>query len=277
MDADFSSAREITASGIVMGYLVDDSRETAFRWRAGRLEVLSGVDVARPRAVHEAGQVLVLGESPAGDGDRVYVWEPGGSATALSPELAATPVDLAEDGTVVGDLAAPGGTRAALWRDGVPQVLLPDGTESWLAPEGAVNARREVAGTARSDGRVRAFVWRDGQVRYLDLPGDAVSTAVDINERGQVLVQGASSELLLWEPDGSVRTLSADPAVTVDPDALDDRGRVVGALFEDDVATRYPAFVDQRGCAPAAGPGRSHRQRRRREPPRRDGRLGGPG
>lgn len=88
-----------------------------------------------------------------------------------------------------------------------------------------------VVGTTDIDGVSLPFRWRDGRAEVWPARGADYTTLVDVNERGQVLVQelrwAGPRSVLVWQPDGTV--------VQVAPEApwwsaygISDDGTVVG-------------------------------------------------
>ena len=78
-----------------------------------------------------------------------------------------------------------------------------------------------VEGIARS----RAFLWKDGRMRALRMPGcDPISPNV-INARGDI-VGMCGGHVILWESDGVIHRVWGPVAVT----AINERGQIIGAV-----------------------------------------------
>jgi len=96
----------------------------------------------------------------------------------------------------------------------------------------SINNLGQVAGQAdTAEGRRRAFLWEDGTMQNLGLCGGtelAYSVAADINNLGQVIVNGSNSSCL-WE-NGQMRFLPAlNPGRAADAKAINDAGQIVGS------------------------------------------------
>jgi probable HAF family extracellular repeat protein len=176
-----------------------------------------------PSAVNERGQValtrLWTGPLPCG-----AMWQIGGTVTELGPcRFIEGTIDINRRGQVLGFIAGSAGIGTSyLWHDGqrneIPSLILGDlsdrgdavgstiypyravlwhdGTTVDLGSLGgssvalAVNEHRQVVGhSTTADGESHAVLWQDGQVIDLGaLAGaETSSTAVDINDRGQIL------------------------------------------------------------------------------------------
>lgn len=138
-----------------------------------------------------------------------------------------------------------------------------------VVPGGAAAAHRIsesgfVTGDVTLDGgAMRPFRWLDGAAEVLT-DVDVDSSAVDVNEAGEVLVQtyrpDGTAGALLWEPDGTVVDLAPEPLEAYGWD-LDDAGRVAlnlidpgewqthAAVWQDGVLAR----LDDRGGASYVG------------------------
>jgi probable HAF family extracellular repeat protein len=144
--------------------------------------------------------------------------------------------------------------HAVLWEDGVPTDLGNFGGVAWNTPT-AINNRSQVAGFSDFPGdqagglNSHAFLWskQNGLEDLKTLPGDAISLAFGINDRGQVVGQsiGANgSRAFLWE-DGVMKDLNdlvppGTPVLFFAND-VDDRGQIVGGAL--DAAGNSLAFI----------------------------------
>ncbi len=103
---------------------------------------------------------------------------------------------ISDAGDIVGSWSDVNGTFAVLWRDGraidVHADLRQPHSEAL-----DVNDAGQVTGWMNYDSPI-AFVWQEGQVVELPVPGGTTSRGRAINNRGQVLVWG-----LIPRPDGS--------------------------------------------------------------------------
>ena len=69
-----------------------------------------------------------------------------------------------------------------------------------------VNDRGEVVGTLSAGSSIRAFVWRDGGMKFLDVPGASSTFARGINERGDIVGHAefpfpGGSRAVIWTND----------------------------------------------------------------------------
>ena len=133
-------------------------------------------------------------------------------------------------------LAIPASAAAA-----APQWRLVDLGLSTNSRAHAINARGDIVGEDNG----RAFLWRNGQVTYLDDEGAGYSVATDINNRGDVVGHRWPGGAFLWR-DGMITDLGADFAW-----AINDHGEVVGDasgnayIWRDGVATRLDNLPGQ--------------------------------
>ncbi|WP_315094896.1 hypothetical protein [uncultured Cellulomonas sp.] len=236
----------VTDSGVVVGGAIHEGSMSAFRWRDGLTEVLTGYSWSQPWAVNEAGQVLL--NVSVDNASRPFVWEVDGEAVdILGPGRSGGAGGINDHG-VAAVTIVPSGVgeveSVATWDDGVLRTLSSPGVPSSSATGDAINNRGEVAGSTWVDGLPRAVVWRDGAVTALELPGGSGSIGLSINERGQVLVALLDDRFGVWEADGRFRELSAG----FTPIELDDRGVVTGFLRSPPMTGNpVPAVAHDRG------------------------------
>ena len=99
-------------------------------------------------------------------------------------------------------------------------------------------------------GRYHGYVWERGRFTTIDVPGTAGTSALDINNRGQVtgLTGDATApDGFLWDR-GRVTTFDAPGATITFAAGLDDRGQVVGFSTNDLNSTSISGFLrDARG------------------------------
>jgi probable HAF family extracellular repeat protein len=135
---------------------------------------------------------------------------------------------------------------AVLWDDG---KIIPLGTLGGLFGFAlAINERGQVTGAARTAaGLLHAFLWEEdsGMIDLGTLPGDTGSTGRGINNRGQVVGQGAGASFghcglhvpqpplptraLMWGDDGTITDLGALGGIFAVGKSINDHGVVVGA------------------------------------------------
>jgi probable HAF family extracellular repeat protein len=122
------------------------------------------------------------------------------------------------------------------WQNGdMVEIALNAG--GFYQPFPKINARGQVVGL-RWDGvsMFRGFVWQDGELTDIILPGDELSIASDINARGQVVGGsgvGGYYRAFLWE-EGRITDLGAFPGTSCFATAINERGQVVGHCWTSD-------------------------------------------
>lgn len=199
---------------------------------------------------------------------RPVVWGPGGNQAKELPLIggdtsgAATAIN--HRGQIVGisgicDQAVGRYTakHAVLWDDGELTDLGNLGAELWITPM-AINQQGEVAGFGATDSSdldgdfLRAFVWtRKSGIKRIDpLPGDVLSQATGINERGQVVGSSCNASGacrgFLWQ-DNVIKNLNSlvPPefnGLIINAQDINDRGEITGRAFNP-VTGRITAFV----------------------------------
>ncbi|MBN1237781.1 MAG: hypothetical protein JXB36_04725 [Gammaproteobacteria bacterium] len=190
----FSAGLAINDGGEFVGYYTRDFESHAFLYSDGRLldlapaSVVSYIEPFR-RSINSAGHVAGM-YRPAGS-NRAFLYRDGGAVDlgTLGGEFSSA-FALNDASEVAGSsTTAEGDTHAFLYSDGTMHDL---GTLGGAFSVGyAVNEAGEVIGNSRDaeGGGLRAFVYRNGSMRELDLGGFGAleSFAVDVNEHGQVI------------------------------------------------------------------------------------------
>lgn len=185
--------------------------------------------------INNAGQVVGLSEVQTADGVvyHAFLWQHG-TMTDLGPPEGSRDsyaYGINERGDIVGAITSWNGDwRPVLWRDGVLVTLeLPPDAVSGAA--WAINNRGQVAGDANfPDGNTHPVFWHQGKIRDVGLPpspGGSYAPARDVNNRGQLLVEGSSG--YLWKAGTWTELLPLSSSFgTSLVTALNDRGQVVG-------------------------------------------------
>ncbi len=183
-----------------------------------------------------------------------YPGDPDGAATAINSEGEVVGISGLCD-VAVGALTA---EHALLWKNGQVFNLGSLGGKGWNTPM-AINNRGDIVGFSDLAGDVsggqlnanfHAFLWTREAGRMIDLgtlPGDSLSEALDVNDRGQIVgVSYPSTHAFLWQngkmwdlnsfiPPGSSLVLLA-----------------AGGINEAGVITGQACVIADGGC-PAAG------------------------
>jgi len=153
------------------------------------------------------------------------------------------------------------------------QVLLADDSGPYLWQNGtytklsllptALNNKGQVAGTVFDESDAEGFspyhasLWQNGTLTMLgELPGDGLSTVIDVNDAGEVIgVSYASSDHNAVHPRGFIwrngvmtdlGTLGGSEVYTF-PTAINDRGQVVGESVAGATIFERHAFLWQKG------------------------------
>jgi probable HAF family extracellular repeat protein len=261
-----------------------------FVWQWGEmsaLPTLGGYD-GFASAVNNAGEIVGWAENkihdstcaPPPNGTQVLqfeavLWEPGTHHIQELPPLHGDPDGAAtainEKGQIVGisgtcDVAvgAYSAKHALLWEDGRVINLPTLGGAGWNTPI-AINNRGEIAGFADLPGDIsggvltpnfHAVLWtKDHAIHDLGtLPGDSISEATGINDRGQIVgVSFPSSHAFIWQ-DGVMTDLNSlipsdSPLELISTGDIDDRGEITGqACVKSSCSADQPAFLAIPDC-----------------------------
>ena len=186
------------------------------------------------------GHGTVVGStlSLATDKYRGFVWRPGRAPVDIG-DLGggwASPVQITDDGTVVGYSDSTEGARMFRWRDGRMTDLGTLGGANTYPPYppaqlDLVNDRGHVTGSSEiAAGVEHAFLWRNGRMRDLGTLGGAESHGFGINEDGDVVgvsnTAAGEQHAFLWR-DGRMYDLdggAGDSFAAV----VNDRGQILG-------------------------------------------------
>lgn len=184
-----SQVRAINAAGAAVGTSADSAGTwQAFLWEGGEMRSLPPMQEAD--AINDAGEVL---GRMLDDQLRIHVaiWQD--DSVRLLPTLGSLGrysqgYDISETGIVAGfSEAAPGDSRAVLWRQGEIVELGTLGGPTSVAT--GINERGTVVGWSTTvDGGSRAFVWDEASgIRPLAGIQDIPSAATDITESGVIV------------------------------------------------------------------------------------------
>ena len=188
----------------------------AFLWEAGVMSGFGPDTSTYAYDINDAGQIAGWVYNSYAGNPRAFFREPGGDVQELGTlgdnESRASAINAS--GHVVGWAGqAPGVEYAFVWKDGVMTSLGALGgfvKDMYRSPESSaadINDLGQVVGSSYTDvdWQRHAFLWQDGHMTDLGaLPGGDYSSALGINNRGQVV--GHSSRAFLWD-DGTMYKL----------------------------------------------------------------------
>lgn len=186
----------------------------------------------------EAGRVALNLTDPGEWQTHAAVWQDG-TLTRLDDRGGASYVGeagaLNGRGDVVGTVVTDAGSRAVVWRDGVPDdLVLPLAAESFA--EG-VNEHGDVLGSVQKDAQTRAVVWEKGRLmRYLVHGQVERQRFYDLNERGVAVGSVGDARESMQAALADRRTTAYLPTLggpTGSAYAVNDDGLVVGATTLD--------------------------------------------
>jgi probable HAF family extracellular repeat protein len=237
-----------------------------FLWQDGAMTALPtlGGNNGFATGVNNRGQIVGWAENATHDATCVspqvlqfeaVVWGPRKGQMRELPPLAADQDGAAtainDKSQVVGisgicqnAVGALSAKHALLWENGIPTAIGNLGGAGWNTPMD-INNRGQVVGFSDLPGdenaanpNFHAFLWtKEGGIQDLKtLPRDAISEALGINERGQVVGLSftagfASSRAFIWQ-DGAMRDLNTlvppSPWVLIDAQDINNRGEIVG-------------------------------------------------
>jgi probable HAF family extracellular repeat protein len=149
--------------------------------------------------------------------------------------------------------------RAFLWADGnftflnIPGVLVVGRNRESMG----LNDRGQVVGTFQSQGVNHGFLYDNGVVTQIDVPGAKSTFASGINNRGEIVGTYHDAfdvtHAYLRQPDGTITQIDAPNAAGIAGVRLNDRSDIVGMF--NDAGGRFSGFVwSQSGASTASLP-----------------------
>lgn len=178
----------------------------AFRWEAGNITDLGEGEYSAALAINNRGQIV--GMSYVGMYIHAFLWYEGTMTDlgTLPNGRSSIARSINERGQIVGEIRVPEPgfedpvPHAVWWDNGTITDL---GARSWA---NGINNVGQIVGTSffESSGQSHAFLWENGRMVDLGtLPGATGSTAVAINDNGQVVGSSATSSgpwhAVLWK------------------------------------------------------------------------------
>ena len=258
-DTGWNEGRDINSAGLMAGWTQTAANviPMAFAWRDGiRVDLGTfGGDRSEAWALNEAGQIVGMAETAAGERHAALWTVPCFPATADCP---VTAQDLGTLGGIWGEALAINGagqvvgwafnavplTRAFLWEAGLMTELdTLGGPYSWAYD---INDSGQIAGAASiDDSTIHAALWVDGTAIDLGTLGGPSSRAWAINNHGAVVGgsdrdfagQPGQQRAFIWEGDALVDLTdrivgSAADRPIVRAHDINDRGQVVALRVE---------------------------------------------
>ena len=236
-----SIAYDINSAGQVVGTTVGEVDHFPFFWENGVMTDLGDVFTpydwsAEAAAINSGGQVVGSADNSGPGGQSAWLWDRG-VLTILEPD---DHYSRANDVNAAGQVVGVYESRAALWESGSRIDLgTLGGTRS--AAFGIDPAGRVVGGSDRATGEPHAFLWENGVMTDLNIPGNA-STARSINATGQVVgtvSRNGVTHGFLWEKGATI-----DLGEVLDVDDINAAGQVVGTR---EVKGMRHAFIWEQG------------------------------
>jgi probable HAF family extracellular repeat protein len=216
LGGSFSAAFDINNRSEVVGYSATaDNALHAFIWRDGRMTDLGAPDDGSSvaEAINDNGEVV--GVNDGSRGLRAFLWR----HDTMTDLGAFRPYDINDRGEVVGESTVGEVYNAVLWRDG--RMVRLGGNLSATA----TNDRGQVAGFAHDV--PSAYLWDQGRFTRIDKPeGGTDIQAMGLNNRGAV-VGFTDLGAFLWERGQLITLPSLTGSITSALD-INESGQIVG-------------------------------------------------
>jgi probable HAF family extracellular repeat protein len=191
-------------------------------------------------ALNDRGELLGIAWTQTFSEQRPFLFSNG--SVALLPGGGAHAYSIGKSGAISGEAVMPGTehSQAVLWKD---KDLRPLGPCCNRSARG-MNTLGQVVGDLYDDhGRYHAYLWTKATGMREIGPANAYSSAIAINERGHVILQGFPGVFLYTGKEG-LSKLTLSPKFPSQPRAMNDCDVVVGSFGPSSDANR--AFVWER-------------------------------
>jgi probable HAF family extracellular repeat protein len=250
----------------------------SFVWHNGRRTLIPtlGGNNGNVAKINNRGRVLAFAETSTQDPaclfpqvlrHEAFIWHPQSGEIDRLPPLAGDSVSAAfdmNDAEHAVGLSGPCGNQmednttarhAVLWKDGQPTDLGNLGGGTIFNVAFSVNNRDQVVGLSFLPGNttVHGFLWTedDGMRDLGTLPGDSLSFAGPINNKGQVGITSCdvnnNCRAAIWQ-DGVMTDLNTliapgSPLFLVGTGWINDRGEIVAAAFDQSTGATVPVLL----------------------------------
>ena len=231
-----SGANGINASGVIVGsYRVTNLR--ACVWDGNVLTELPVPPGARDTVAHSINDAgLIVGSyTDASLDTHVCIWQGGNLVYPVKPMGAtySAAFSVGNNGTFVGNYQSAGGNRACQWGNAalVEVLPLPQGTTD--SDVSGINNVGVAVGSAHSSMSLgQACVWQGASVFTLPSPGTGHSSAIDVNDGGQIVGEffaegNMAGRAWFWETGTPEFLPQPAGAFTTTAAAINDAGQIV--------------------------------------------------
>lgn len=188
----YAVAYDVNACNVTVGVATVGEEASfvphAFRWAPGRslVDINGSFEQSTAAAVNDRG--VAVGSATIDGQSHAVRWKPNGRSRLLGLGAGSAAMDIADDGTIVGDRLGASGVTEAFVRDGTTGTVtaLPPAFPGAAHHATALNERGDVVGYATPD-RGLPVLWEAPDHEPVVLSERAGWTiATDINERGDV-------------------------------------------------------------------------------------------
>ena len=231
---------DINGSGVAVGSFGEDRPGNPVVWTNGQptqLPVPVGTSEAYPLAINDAGQIVGWGSIvDAGvRRSRGFLWS-GGDVTVLEPPSgveSSSASDINASGEVVGTVYTESGTRAVVWRGGVP-VQLPAAPGDVASDGMFINDSGLILGLSNASQLSKRFaVWEGNELVWVDADGRLPShvlyhwSGISNAGLGYASYNIAGDTIYVWD-DGQIRTIAGGASEELHVEDVGPDGLLVG-------------------------------------------------
>lgn len=240
LGGDYSYPSSLNDRGQVVGWsgtVIGASGDfDPFLWQDGRMMDLGPRQAdGAPLDINNVGQVV------GAVGVFAALWEHGRRVTVAKPKSDsgnATAVLINDRGeVVVKSFHATSGHKlsGSVWQHGI-LTTLPTTRADAFSGVTAINSTGAIVGTCMTpNGRARPCLWADGTIQDLGTRSGDRGTALDINDRGEIVghvAAGATTHGFIWRNGRMTVLAGLRPSDTTDAIAINAHGQIVGTSHE---------------------------------------------